>query len=237
MKSFDEYSIRAKIYPAILTSLPFYIFYFSWLNDHVGRLLNQIVNSTNWSSALSLSSGASLQAAITFFFIEINRYISKFIFEKIVFASEFNFATTNLLLYTNNEFSENYKNIIRKKVYDVFKIKLPTRRYESTNIKEARKLINEAVGLIRERVKKGSLLHEYNIRYGFARNFIGGCVIALLVSLFNIIFFSIVKIIIPIYISVVLSFIYLSALLMSKIILNKLGHEYAKKLYSEFLDQ
>ena len=47
---------------------------------------------------------------------------------------------------------------------------------ESKDIPEAQRLNREAVGFIRSYVGKGRMTHQYNIRYGFMRNLMGGAV-------------------------------------------------------------
>ncbi|MFH1029928.1 MAG: hypothetical protein V1770_01560 [bacterium] len=92
--------------------------------------------------------------------------------------------TTNFLLYSNNQFTEEYKNDIRRRIYDSVDVKIPNKKNEEKNELLSRKRIVEAMGIIRIMCEDNELLLQHNTEYGFFRNLIGGSVIALPSSLF-----------------------------------------------------
>lgn len=82
------------------------------------------------------------------------------------------------------------KSIICSKVLNDFHLKLPNSKEQDKDLESAKVLFNEAVSLIREKVKNGRLILNYNIQYGFIRNLIGGSVVGILLSIANSVFFK-----------------------------------------------
>jgi hypothetical protein len=167
--------------------------------------------------------------------MQLSRFMSKRFLQDNFFQNELHFPTTEYLLYSNNKYSVDYKKKIRSKIKDDFNIDLSSRREETINENEARKKINEAVGLIREKVRNGRLLLQHNIEYGFIRNLIGGLVIAIPFSLFDFFFFTLQKNMIAIIISGIAFLIYFIFLTFGKTILKYYACNYADRLYYEYL--
>jgi hypothetical protein len=167
--------------------------------------------------------------------MQTNRFLGKFLFEKLIFNDELNMPTTRFLLYSDNEFSEQYKEKIRQKINTNFKIILPSREDELSDINSCRKRIVEAVGLIRNKVKNGNLLLQHNMEYGFARNLIGGSIIAVCISGLDIFYFMKLGNVLLGYLSIILTIFFSFCLILSKPIINHLGKVYAKRLFQEYL--
>ena len=225
----DEYEIKASLIPAVFTSVPFLLFHLFYLNNLFNHLFVDFVNISKYIT------GISLPIIFIFCSMQLNRFIGKIIFENNIFNNENDFPTTQFLLLTNNEFSKDYKKKIRDKITSDFKIKLLNKNDEVNNFLEAKKIIIEVVGLIRNKVKKGRLLFIHNIQYGFFRNLIGGSIIAFLISLFNIfigIIYSDNKFL---FYSIVCLVIYSLPIYTSKFTIKTLGKLYAKRLFREFL--
>ncbi|MFH1029935.1 MAG: hypothetical protein V1770_01595 [bacterium] len=104
--------------------------------------------------------------------------------KRFYFKDELYMPTTNFLLYSNNQFTEEYKNDIRRRIYDSVDVKIPNKKNEEKNELLSRKRIVEAMGIIRIMCEDNELLLQHNTEYGFFRNLIGGSVIALPFSLF-----------------------------------------------------
>ena len=77
---------------------------------------------------------------------------------------------------------------------------------------------------------------EHNIEYGFARNLIGGAVIALVMSIVDIVYFYLINNSLIFVVSIITAFLFLILLLSSKLIMTRLGNQYAKRLFVEYLN-
>ena len=222
-KYFNEYSRKARVYPMILCLAPLYI------------SINPILIVLNASElAPKITIGSIMIVAAIHFGVDITRNIGRLI-EKKVFENGNSFPTTNLLLSANNHFSKEAKREILLKIKNDFNIEMPSEAEQIKNELGSRKRINEAVGLIRQKVKDGRLLIKYNIRYGAWRNFIGGSFVSVLLCLINIILFSIGKDNQLLLISSVLCILYLGVLIFMKPLLHFFGGEYANQLFLEYL--
>jgi hypothetical protein len=226
----DEYTINAKVIPAVLTVPPLVILHHFYINSEVSNLFHLI-----WQ--LKLLSDLSFPVAFTYLVMEINRLIAKGIVENIFFCDSLRMPTTNILLHSDKRLTVQYKQLIYKKVKQDFKFSLPTLKQEKKNEDFARKCITEAVALIRGKVKKGRLLIQYNMQYGFIRNVIGGSILAFVVSLFNIYFFSTVfQNPTAVTLSIISSIIYFIPILLSYFLINYYGYLYATSLVQEYLE-
>ena len=132
---------------------------------------------------------------------------------------------------------EEYKLQIRAKVAKDFKVEMPIESDEIADIENARKRIVESVGLIRQKVKNGRLLLQHNIEYGFFRNLIGGSLIGLMMSLFDIYYFYTNNNTLIGAVSIVISSCFVVLLIFHKPIINHLGNLYAKRLFQEYLQK
>lgn len=225
----DEYEIKADLIPAIITSPPFLLLHLFFLNP----LLNNLFGV--FSLISQYFTGISLPFIFIFSSMQLNRMIGKIIFEKIIFKNRLNFPTTNYLLYSNKEVSSVYKNKLRKKIFIDFKIKFPNKKNEIKNLNETRIIINDVVGLIREKIKSGRLLFIYNTQYGFFRNLIGGALIGIIISLTNILIGIFKNNETFLIYSITCLAIFLFPIVISKFIINELGKLYADRLFSEYL--
>lgn len=225
----NTYYLKARLFPTILTSIPALILY------------NKFVSSTyhdklqNMYSALPTITDVILSGAIVFLLVQINRFISKEMFEKLCFQDELNMPTTTLLLKSNTELDNIIKQKIENKIKDKFGITLLSSTEESANEKRARKLIVSTVSQIRNILRDNFMLLQHNIEYGFFRNLIGGSLLAFIFSI-AIIIVSHFKI--DIYfrnLGIILSCIYSIPLLLSKLFIKRFGKYYAKILYEQFM--
>ena len=227
----NQYFIRARLFPTILTAIPLIIFINYVLNKELYPSLNQIY------SILPTLTGFGISAAIIFLSIQINRIISKELFQRIYFQEEIEMPTTKFLLWTNDKIDKESKIKIRKKINEKFKIKLKNETDENSNLNESKKQIAFAVSQIRNYLRGNILLFQHNVEYGFIRNLIGGSLIATIISL-GIFIYSFISDDSTLKItSIILLSIYTIPILLSKFILNKFGNYYAKTLYEQFLTE
>lgn len=223
----DKYTLTARLYPALITTIPILLFTLNCKVEGIEELFNSVLKA-------KILGNITISVVAIYLLMQSNRFFGKFLFEKVIFKNESDMPTTRFLLYRDKEFSDEYKDRIRSKVLTDFNFILPNRVDEVNNIENSRKRIVEGVGLIRNKVKNGNLLLQFNIEYGFARNLIGGSIIALIVSIWDLIYFITIDESIIMYISIILAFFFSACLLLSKPIINTLGTTYAKRLFQEY---
>ncbi len=231
MKFFDKYNLEARLLPAIIASLPFLVLYFFFLNKYFSDFFKFIFG-------IKLIGDISISVVFLVLLSFVGRAIAKDIFESRWFKSdETQMPTTELLLHSNTEYSANFKSKIHQRIRKDFEVDIFSADAELKNETAARKVIAEAVALIRHRIKNGRLLLNRNIEYGFIRNLIGCSVIAVFISIPNICIFSFAEgneqsLIIM---SAVLTFLYLVPIVFSKILIRNHGKRYARTLFQEYI--
>lgn len=225
----NSYYFKARLLPTVLTSIPAIMLY----NKFVASLYHDKLE--NIFSVLPTITDIILSSAIVFLLVQINRFLSKEIFQRLYFKDEINMPTTNLLLKSNNELETSIKQKIEDKIKTKFGISLISETDETSDVLRARKLIATAVSQIRNVLRDNSLLLQHNIEYGFFRNLIGGSFLAFVTSII---------ILVHSYYSCelttrnlvwILSITYFLPILFSKLIINRYGKYYAKILYEQFL--
>lgn len=227
---FDQYTRQARIYPSVIILIPILLFTINCNIDNLNTLFDDLLK-------VRIIGNVTISVVLLYFLIQINRFFGKFIFEKNMYKNELEMPTTSFLLYSDEVFSKEYKLLIRQQILKDFIINMPNEQDEKDNMENTRKRIVEAVGLIRQKVKNGRLLLQHNIEYGFARNLIGGSIIGVIVSIFNIIYFFNIDNQLVGWISVVLTVFFFCLLLLHNPIINHLGNQYAKRLFQEYIQK
>jgi hypothetical protein len=223
------YFIRARLFPTVLTAAPQLIL--------VNKLLSVLYYDTlkNIIEVLPILTSLGLSVALLFLSIQINRLLAKEIFQRLYFNEEIKMPTTDHLLWSDQFFDETVKEKIRSKIADKFRLTLMDKNEEASKEATSRKQIVTAVSQIRNSLRGNKLLLQHNIEYGFFRNLIGGCVIAVICSVVLILFGHFknepgIKLT-----GIILFFIYLLPIILSKQIINRFGNYYSKVLYEQFL--
>jgi hypothetical protein len=224
------YEKRARLYPAIITlALPFGLLSYFLMN-----LLPYEINLTT-RIIVSLVPTGLLTAAFSFYFKNLIRSLSKWIFQFRYFKEDESYMpTTELLLWKNHRFSDSYKKRIREKITETFNVKLPTKMNEAKNEQESRKLIAEIIPQLRNITRDDDLLFNYNCYFGSIRNALGGCVIAMLI-LVVLLILNLKYVIVPTLLLVISFGLYLLCFIFAKPLLKHFGYEYARKLYNVFM--
>lgn len=225
----NSYYLKARLFPTVLTSIPAIIIY----NKFVAVLYHDRLE--NIYTALPTITDAIFSGAIIFLLVQINRFLSKELFQKLYFKDEINMPTTNLLLKSNNELEKSIKQKIEDKIKTRFEIILLSSIEESAEEPRARKLIATTVSQIRNVLRDNSLLLQHNIEYGFFRNLIGGSFLAFLISIAILISSHCSGDIPTKNLGLILTIIYFLPIILSKFIIDKYGKYYAKVLYEQFL--
>jgi len=227
---FDKYNRTARVYPSIIILIPFLLFTIYCNIDGLKDVFDDLLK-------VKIIGNITISIVLLYLLVQINRFFGKFLFEKNLFKDELKMPTTNFLLYSNSQFSREYKTKIRDRIYKDFKIKLPTAQEELDDTDNAKKLIVEAIGLIRQKVKNGRLLLQHNIEYGFVRNLIGGSILGLLMSLVDSFYFYSQANKLLFGLSLGLLFCFAILLSIHKPIIKHLGNQYAKRLFQEYLQK
>jgi hypothetical protein len=225
----NTYYLKARLFPTVLTSIPALILY----NKFVASLYHDKLE--NIYTALPTITDVIFSGAIIFLLVQINRFLSKEIFQRLYFKDEINMPTTNLLLKSSNELETSIKQKIEDKIKNKFDITLLSSIEESADEPRARKLIATTVSQIRNVLRDNSLLLQHNIEYGFFRNLIGGSFLAFVISLIMLIYSHCTGDIATRNLGFILTSIYFLPIILSKVIINRYGKYYAKILYEQFL--
>lgn len=225
----NNYYFKARLFPTVLTSIPSIILY----NKLVANLYNEKLE--NIYAGLPTITNIIFSGAIIFLLVQINRFISKEVFQRLYFKDELNMPTTNFLLKSNNELESSIKQKIEDKIKNKFDISLLTSIEESADELRARKLIATIVSQIRNVLRDNTLLLQHNIEFGFFRNLIGGSFLAFVVCLLLLVLSYHASDIDTKKLGWILTVIYFIPLMLSKLIIDKYGKYYAKILYEQFL--
>ncbi|ESU28739.1 hypothetical protein FLJC2902T_13330 [Flavobacterium limnosediminis JC2902] len=225
----NNYYFKARLFPTVLTSIPAIILY----NKFVSNIYHDKLESIY--TGLPTITNVIFSGAIIFLLVQINRFLSKEIFQRLYFKDEINMPTTNLLLKSNGELETGIKQKIEDKIKNKFDIILLTLIEESADEQRARKLITTTVSQIRNLLRDNTLLLQHNIEYGFFRNFIGGSFLAFVISLIVVASSHYTGDMATRNLGRILTCIYFLPILLSKFIISRYGKYYAKILYEQFL--
>lgn len=229
-----DYELHARKYPAVVAMLiPAALTSYLLLKNYpnIIGIGNTIIEAIAFFVPIAIVYGA-----IGFFARSLFRDASKMIFQFPMFKEdETEMPTTRLLLWNDSKaLSKNEIEIIAKKVVDDFGIRLLTQEETTINPMEARKTIVSAVGKIREVTRSNPNLLQYNIDFGFCRNYLGGSVYSLLSILVIMIIGHVTHtadwkiLLLSTVVQIVLSII-------MYITLKYKGYTYARALYNAYL--
>lgn len=223
------YFYRARLFPALITSIPLLIFINKIIAVKYATALKNIYD------VLPLITHLGLSAAIIFLFVQINRLVAKEVFQRWHFRDELYMPTTNHLLMNSTYYPIAIKNKIRDKIAAKFQIDLLNASEEQQNHENARKLIATAVSQIRNALRGNVILLQHNIEYGFWRNLIGGSLIALFFSAIIIWYGYSNDFPDQVTVGFICFIVFLIPVILSKMIIHYYGKYYAKILYEQFL--
>jgi hypothetical protein len=229
MMKFDSYTVKARVLPALLSAIPFFVLHFYYLSPTLGQFWGAFL-------ALKIGSDATLLIAFVFLLVQLSRFFSKHLFENRLFADGYQLPTTDYLLHADSHYSPEYTKQIHARIKLDFGILVPSEKRESADVHRSRQVISEAVSHIRAKVGAGRLTAQHNAEYGFIRNLVGGAIIAALISILNIVVFRTIS---PnrtaLALSIVLAVLYSALLLFSTTLIRAFGYSYAKILMQEYM--
>jgi len=225
----DTYYFKARLFPTVITSIPLFVFVTQVLNPLYGESLKTVYD------ILPMLTSLGIYAGIVFLSVQINRFVSKEIFQGFFFKEDINMPTTNYLLWSNVFFAVDIKRAIKEKILSSFNITLLNPVEEQQDDLRARSLIVHAVSQIKNKLRGNAVLFQHNIEYGFVRNLIGGSLIAILFSIATIIYAIIYGDGTLRNTGIILLIIYSLPIIFSKMLITKYGRYYAKVLYEQFM--
>jgi len=226
----NKYSRTARLYPAIISLIPILLLTISLSNNELESLLEQLVS-------VKIIGNVSMGIVLIYLLAQTNRFIGKEFFERRYFKTQLQMPTTEILLYSTDYISTQFKEKIRKKIERDFSLNLPSKVEEEKNNDDARRRIVDAVALVRGVVGDGKLLLQHNIEYGFVRNLIGSIPIGLSFSIVDIIYFQSHGMSNALKLAVALTLFWFLLLLASKYLMRRYGILYARRLFEEYISQ
>jgi len=216
----NTYYFKARLFPTVITSIPLLVFVTQVLNPLYGESLKKIYD------ILPMLTSLGIYAGLVFLSVQINRFVSKEIFQKFFFKEDINMPTTNYLMWSNVFFAVDTKKAISEKILSSFNIILLNPTDEQQNDLMARNLIVHAVSQIKNKLRDNAILFQHNIEYGFIRNLIGGSLIAIIFSIVIIIYSLIYGDGTLRNAGIILLIIYSLPIILSKLLITKYGRYY-----------
>ncbi len=104
-----SYYIKARFFPTLLTVIPLLILVNVIIAPVYHNSLSQIFD------ILPIITNLGLSGALIFLMVQVNRLVSKEVFQRFYFKDEINMPTTNHLLWSNSKIDNQTKAMIRRK--------------------------------------------------------------------------------------------------------------------------
>lgn len=177
----DDYDREAVFTPAMVNMIVMVIIVFCSLSDTNLSFLE----SGWWQPIIKIVGTIAVAAVLTRFVMRITQGVSK-IFEDINYGRDrLHFPTTSMLLLNDNSIGQDLKKRIRLELKSLYSIRLCSKDIENNNELEARRAAKYAVAIIRQDVAalNDDLTQRKLKRYGAYRNYLGGALFCLPVSI------------------------------------------------------
>ena len=225
----SEYTLKARVFPTILTSLPLILLSNALLEYEVKDWLNS-------SDYAALFGRGSVSLAVVFLLSQVNRFIGAEVIQRVLSGDELNFPTTRMLLPSNPLISDALRDALLAKIKTKMGYQIPT-SIDTEAEPKVRRLIADCVRVMREKTRGNKLLLQHNIEYGFARNLVGGCLVAVFVSGLNMWLYD-YQLLSEIGYKISTAYCAVSAvlLMLSPWVLERYGVKYARLLFQAYLD-
>lgn len=224
----NEYYLKARLMPTVLTMIPLVVLYLYIVAPLIDPVLKPVWN------LLPVFTGVSINVAVMFLLVLLNRFLSKAIFQRLFYQDDLKMPTTDFLLPNNPALD----NISRERYYSFIltdfgiDMKKSLKALKSENDK--RIMIARVVGQIREMMRDNKMILQHNIEYGFFRNLLGGCVVASIISVSLLIIALVIENRTLLITSIVTFVIYILPIVFSKLIVKIHGANYAKVLFEQY---
>lgn len=226
----DRYYYTARLLPAAITAAPLVLLYHYTLGSSISVALGEISATTGRFFSIAPP------IALIFLLVQLIRFLSKELFQRIYFQDELAMPTTRYLLGSSTYFAPEVRQRLRTKLRKDFDLSMPSAEEEQVNVAQCQRQAVACVAQIRTKLRGNAFLLRHNMEFGFFRNLLGGCVLAVAVAIFDVVYFRYVA---PqplaFRLSVGFCLAYLIPIAASKILLTRFGHYYAKVLFEEYL--
>lgn len=224
----NEYFLKARLIPTALTMIPLVVLYIYQISPILDPILNPV-----WG-LLPVFTGVATNVCVMFLLVLLNRFISKFVFQRLFYQDDLKMPTTEYLMPNCSLLDNSSRNRYYALILRDFGIDMPKELETLATETEQRTMIARVVGQIRNMLRDNIMLHQHNIEYGFFRNLIGGCVIALFVSIILVIISIAQHNEILTISSVVMAVVYILPILFSKMLIKYHGKNYASVLFEQY---
>ncbi len=227
------YEKKARLYPVIIAMLIplFLLIYFSSKFMSPFNQLEEI-----WNIAISIIPATMITGALTYGVKSLSRSTSKALFQFPLFKeNETKMPTTELILWKNNLLSKQNISLIHEKIHSDFRLELMSEEQEQNDEVQARLLIVDAVKQIREKTRGNIILLNYNCNFGFIRNFMGASVWAFVIVL-GVGAFNLINPLINGNLILIGLLLILVSCSISFYIMKQNGREYARQLFTAYLE-
>ena len=228
----NKYIRVARVYPAVLGMFLPCILLAMCMGEWFPKY-QVLAGNVQW--VLCMIGGTALVSmAVGYLVRELFKETSKWLFQYPLFRKdETEMPTTKMLLWQNAKISAAYHKEIASKVKETFNIKLPSEADEKKDIVMAKKTIVDTVAQIRQNCRGDEILRQYNIEFGFCRNYLGASVWSILL----IIVIGVVNLFcgwLPWWVPVVTLVIQMLLMVGCYLMLETKGWIYAKYLFATF---
>jgi len=231
-KSWDEYEIKARYIPALISVIPAVHFLILFVGMGFWQ---ELIGNISWMLVIT---NLSLSLIVMLTIAQFQSTLGKIWVEESIFGKGGSkFPTTSMLLYNEGMISKNRKDLLRKRISEMSGCTFSSGKEEKDDPENARLQAREAIGQVRSKVGHGIKTIQYNIRYGFFRNLIAGTAWSCIGSLgCSILYFTQSR-----WEPMILFLIYFTIFgvlfAFRKVILERLAYNYADNLFNEFLSQ
>lgn len=176
----DEYAFKARLLPAIFTVLPVGMIIFIPIRIVLISLFPHFRGLVNCGAVVSVGGCAIL---VTLWFWSVMMVALARWVEWLVYKDGLYFPTTRLLLWKDPWYPIEYKSLVHRAIEKDFSLRLLSARAEADDEVRARKMIAIAIKSIRDKVRGGRIVGQYNMFYGMVRNTTVGSAFSLFVSI------------------------------------------------------
>lgn len=227
MSLFDLYAVKARYIPAMIIATPLILLTSIAPPESYRELFR-------YSDQFAIVANVGLNVVFVVLLINIIREMGKTLIAKPLFKNGLHAPTTEALLWKTSHISSAQKTLIHAKIQNDFGLELLSAEKEKDDETEARLRIRDAVAQVRHATGNGRHTLQYNIRYGFWRNLVGGLPLGILFSILALCFVSgsLAKIIAAAYL--------FAALLIAAFavpLLRSTGRTYAEYLFTEYIGE
>lgn len=227
------YEKKARLYPVIVAML-MPLLLIIYLSSRIIATLNQLEEI--WNIAISIIPATLITGALTYGVKSLSRSTSKALFQFPLFKeNETKMPTTELILWKNNFLSKQNINRIHEKIHSDLGLELLSEEQEQNDEEQARLIIADAVKQIREKTRDNIILFNYNCNFGFIRNYMGASiwafVIVLVIGILNV-----VSSLIDNRLFLIVLLLILISFPISLLIMKQNGREYARQLFTAYLE-